>query len=244
MVDRGEWPQYDGDPVLDGPLGYVVVHQDWVMAHGTLDERRWNGEILAFFNDYNTRLCYITTEGDAVLYRAMTHPAGCPPLLPTQTAPGGYTLDLGQPGDEGFVGTGWFWAEPDFPGGSARWAGDYAPAAPKSEPRREALLYASLPPGQSYTVTIRAIAYYTPRTVNVTAANLVDGEVVAESLGSITVQPGDWAEYTLPNPIPAEQLAATGGDLAFSLAADGITPAGDRWLTLAYDWVQFRAVDP
>src|SRR5690606_32105671 len=89
---------------------------------------------LAFMNAHPS-LCFVTVERDAVLYRTTSHPKGCPPRLPPETDPGTYVIDLGAPGDEGFIGHGWY-AHEDIGGVRARWAGD----------RLEALLYAHLPP--------------------------------------------------------------------------------------------------
>jgi hypothetical protein len=209
------------------PIGYVVVHQDWMDTERTQ-------QVLDFFNGQPS-LCYIETERDAVLYRTSSHPKGCPPRTPPQTAPGVYTITFGQPGDEGFIGHGWYGPE-NIGGETARWAGD----------RPEALLYASLPPGPAYTLTVRAVAFAEPRTIKVVAAGNVPGGGEIEKLGTITVSPGDWSEHSLT--IPAELVRSSGGSLVFSLSADGMASAADlglstdpRPLTLAYDWVQFRA---
>jgi len=227
MVEQGIWSR----GVADGRVGYVVVHQDWI------EDQRWQGEILAFLN-LHPSLCYITTERDAVLYRGVWHPTGCPDPTPPQPTPGAYTLDFGLPGDEGAIGPGWFWPEPGFPGGSARWTGAYADAAPL--PNAE--VYTHLPPGRAYTLTLRAVAYQEPRRVQVIAAYEIDGELLQADLGTVTVQPGDWDTYTLPEPVPADMLARTGGSLALALRADGAQPAGERRLTAAYDWLQFQPV--
>jgi hypothetical protein len=142
---------------------------------------------------------------------------------------------LGERGDEGYIGSGWYGSE-NIGGEVARWAGG----------QNEALLYASLPAGSEYAVTFRAVAFEQPRQVTVVVGTVVNGEQVVQRLGYFTAQPGGWSEYTLV--LPAD-LAS--GDLTFSLAADGLVSAADlglsddsRPLTLAYDTVEFRAIAP
>jgi hypothetical protein len=213
--------------VAEWPIGYVVVHQDWMSMDKTL-------EVLAFFNSQPS-LCFVEVERDAVLYRAATHPKGCPPRLPPSTGPGSYLIRLGERGDEGFIGSGWYGSE-NIGGEIARWAGG----------QNEALLYASLPAGSGYAVTFRAVAFEQPRRVKVVVGTVVNGEQVVQRLGYFISQPGEWSEYTLI--LPADLV---GGDLTFSLAADGLVSAADlglsddsRPLTLAYDTVEFRAIAP
>ncbi len=219
----GEWP-----------LGYVVVHLNWL-------EPARAQEALAFFNAQDD-ICPVTVERDAVLYRTVSHPKGCPPRTPPQIAPGEFTLYLGEPTvaalmpDAPFIGHGWYSPE-DIGGTPARWAGDGP----------EALLYASLPPDSAYAVTWRAVAFYEPRTVRVVVGNLVDGELVVARLGTFVVPPGDWTEHTLT--IPAGLVTALGGDLVISLVADGAISAEEaglsadaRPLAVAYDRVRFAAV--
>ncbi len=220
--------------VSEWPLGYVVVHLAWL-------EPARAQEVLAFFNAQDS-LCPVTVERDAVLYRTASHPKGCPPRTPPQTAPGEYTLYLGEPSpaalmpDAPFIGHGWYPPE-DIGGERARWAGD----------GNEALLYASLPADSAYTLTLRAVAFHESRAVKVVVGNLMNGEPVIAQLGTFTVAPDDWLEHTLT--IPADLVAALDGNLVISLAADGMTSAAEvglsadaRPLALAYDWVRFAAV--
>lgn len=207
--------------VRDWPVGYVVVHQDWMGRERTL-------ETLALFNGHPS-LCFIEVEKDAVLYRTTSHPKGCPPRIPPETEPGVYTIDLGLPGDEGYIGHGWYWLE-DVGGVAARWAG----GGP------EALIYVSLPAGQDYTLAVHVTAFAEPRTVTVVAN--------AERLGQFTAMPGGWRDYTVT--VPAALVERSGGNLVFSLSADGLTSAAEqglsddaRPLTLAYDWIEFRQVE-
>ena len=184
--------------VSEWPLGYVVVHLNWL-------EPERAQKVLAFFNAQDS-VCPVTVERDAVLYRTISHPKGCPPRTPPQTAPGEYTLYLGEPApaalmpDAPFIGHGWYPPE-DIGGERARWAGDGS----------EALLYAGLPPGSAYTMTLRVVAFHEPRAVKVVVGNLVKGEPVIAPLGTFTVAPGGWSEHTLT--IPADLVAALGGHL-------------------------------
>jgi hypothetical protein len=211
----GQW----GAGEVTAPIGYVVVHQSWLSPERTQ-------EILALFNAHPS-LCFVEVERDAVFYRTTSHPKGCPPRIPPEIAPGVYRIPLGQPGDEGFIGQGWFWQE-NIGGTPARWAGG----------RPEAVVYASLPSGRGYSLTLRAVAFYAPRTVKVVAN--------AENLGSFVVSPGEWSEHTVR--IPADLVDRADGNLVVSLSADGmLSPAdaglsGDtRLLAVAYNWVEFRA---
>ena len=219
--------------VKNWPVGYVVVHQDWMSPERAL-------EALTLFNAHPA-LCFITVEREVVLYRTTSHPKGCPPRTPPETGPGTYTVDFGLPGDEGFIGHGWFWPE-NVGGIQARWAGNSRRYHdPDETPLTEALLYADLPTGSAYTMTVRAVALAEARTVTVVAGRAP--HVI--TLGTFTAQPGDWREYSLI--ITADLIDQTGGRLVFSLTADGFTSAAEqglsadtRGLTLAYDWVRFQ----
>jgi hypothetical protein len=211
----GQW----GAGEVTAPIGYVVVHQNWLPPDRTQ-------EVLAFFNGH-LALCFVEVEQDAVLYRATSHPKGCPPRTPPEIEPGVYRIPLGRPGDEGFIGQGWFRQE-NIGGTAARWTGG----------RLDTVLYASLPTGRGYTLAVRAVAFDAPRTIQVVANS--------EKLGKFEVNPGDWSEYTLA--IPADLVDGEGGNLVISLSADGMVSASDlglsadtRPLAVAYDWVEFRA---
>ena len=223
--------------VDDWPIGYVVVHLNWLTPQRAQ-------EALAFFNAQDT-LCYVTAERDAVLYRTVSHPKGCPPRLWAEEGAGQYTLAFGAPNaktvleDAGFVGSGWY-APESIGGETGRWACNGS---------AEALLYVGLPPTPAdYTLTLRAVAFAEPRTVRVTAGALVEGELHSVYLGEFTAHAGGWDTYTLPTPIPADFVALTGGQFALSLAADGCRSAAElglsqdaRPLSLAYDWARLQA---
>jgi hypothetical protein len=204
--------------VDEWPVGYVVVHLNWLAP----DRAQ---ETLAFMNGHPS-LCFVTVEDDVVLYRTTSHPKGCVPRMPPESASGDYTLDLGVTGDEGFIGHGWY-AHEDVGGVSARWAGG----------EQEALLYAHLPvDGSDYTLTMRVTAFDSARTVKVVANGT--------RLGDFTAASGGWSEQSVT--IPADVIASVNGDLILSLSADGMVSASDlglstdtRPLTLAYDWARF-----
>ncbi len=210
----GQW----GMGEVTAPIGYIVVHQDWLLPEKAQ-------EILAFFNAQPS-LCFIEVERDAVLYRTTSHPKGCPPRTPPEMEPGVYRISLGQSGDEGFLGQGWYRKE-NVGGTPARWTGSST----------ETLLYADLPPASTYALTVRAVAFNVPRTVRVTMNSAVLGELV--------ITPGDWRDYTLL--IPAN---LAGGKMEFRLTADGTLSAAEaglsadtRPLSAAYTSVEFRAVE-
>jgi hypothetical protein len=214
-VVAGQW----GAGEVTAPVGYVVVHQNWLSPEKTQ-------EVLAFFNGHPS-VCFVEVERDAVLYRTISHPKGCPPRTPPEIEPGVYRIPLGQAGDEGFIGQGWFWQE-NVGGTPARWAGG----------RPDAVLYASLPPGGDYAFTLRGVAFHAPRTVTVT--------VNATALGPFVVNPGEWSEHTLL--IPANLVDDVAGSLVVSLSVDSLDSPADlglssdpRPLAVAYDWVEFRA---
>ena len=218
------------------PIGYIVVHLDWL-------EPARAQEVLAFFNAQES-VCPVTVERDAVLYRTVSHPKGCPPRTPPATAPGQHTIYLGEPTpdalmpDAPFVGYNWYPPE-NIGGEDARWTSG-----------AEVLIYADLPPGNAYRITLRAVAFDQPRTVRVVVGNVAeDGQLYSERLGSLTIGPGDWREYSVT--VSAELVNALSGRLTLSLAADGAISAAQvglsddtRPLAVAYDWVRFEAVSP
>lgn len=221
------------------PIGYVVVHMNW-MEPDRLQEA------LVFFNSQES-LCAVTIEADAVLYRTTSHPKGCTPyVLPqtaAQTGADAYMLQLGEPGegtdlqDATALGFGWYLPE-DIGGEIARWAGDGV----------EARLQITLPPDAAdYALTLRTTAFAEARTVSVVVGRVVDGELVSESLGTFTAEPGGWGEHTLT--VPAAFIGAVEGQFTLSLTADGALSAAEtglsedaRPLSLAYDWIRFERV--
>ena len=222
-MTQGEW----GEGEVTAPLGYVVVHQDWL-------ETGQAEEIFALFNAH-AAFCYLGTERAAALYRAATHPKGCTPTLAPEAGPGVYRVDVGAPDDAGAIGHGWYWRE-DFGGVTSRWAGG----------QTETLIYANVPPGAGYELAIRAMPFHEARTVRVTVGDVVDGTPTGTRLDTFDAQPGDWGVYSVT--IPADLVERVGGRLVIALSADEMRSAAEvglsadeRPLTLAYDWFEFRA---
>lgn len=205
------------------PVGYFVVHQSRLETGRLL-------ETLALFNAHPA-LCYVEQDGDALLYRTTSHPKGCPPLTPPRTEAGAYRIPLGDVPDAAFIGHGWYWPE-SLGGATARWAGG----------THDALVYADLPPGSAYELSVRAVAFHAPRTVTVTVEDVIDGQRGGTRIGAFTVQPGDWQTYAVT--IPADLVARVDGHLVIALSADALLSAADvglsadtRLLSAAYDWL-------
>ncbi|MFN8452595.1 MAG: hypothetical protein U0521_29310, partial [Anaerolineae bacterium] len=205
--------------IYDWRIGYIVIHRDLIGRDSPTVQ-----EILGYFNSLDDLLCPFTTEGDAVVYRTHWHPDGCPLRTPPETSPGAYTIDIGSPGDEGFIGWGWHYAEP-VGGLTLRWSGAYP----------QTLIYVDLPPG-AYTVELAAQAYWEPRQLRL--------EVNGTPLGDrVTVTDDGLHEYRFD--IPADVI---GGGKGVTLALDydavvvpaEVTQSEDtRKLAVAVDWIRF-----
>ncbi len=132
--------------IFSWPIGYIVVHQDWIGRDSPTDQ-----EVLGYLNSLRDLLCPVAIEKDAVFYRTVWHPDGCPPRTPPQTSLGTYTIDIGSPDDVAYIGWGWHYAE-SVAGLTLRWTGEY----PQTQ------TYLDLPPGD-YKVTLSAQAFYESR---------------------------------------------------------------------------------
>lgn len=203
----------------DWRIGYIVVHRDLIGRDSTTTQ-----EILGFFNAQRDLLCPYTVEGDAVVYRTRWHPDGCAPRTPTETEPGTFTLDVGSPGDEGFLSESWYYPEDIF-GVTLRWMG----ASTRNN------VYVDLPPG-AYNLTFTAQAYQQPRTLRV----LVNDVALSDT---ITISENALSEYSVA--IPAEMLG-DGKNVTLTLEYDSWAvpaEAGEgsdtRRLALAVDWLRF-----
>jgi hypothetical protein len=111
--------------------------------------------IIGYFNSLDDLLCPFTVEDHVMVYRTAWHPDGCPPRTPPadQDGEGGYLIDIGAPGDELFLGRGWYW--PEFPPGVTwRWTGTY----------KQAELYVDLQP-DDYTLSFAAQSFWRARAV-------------------------------------------------------------------------------
>jgi hypothetical protein len=191
--------------IAEWPIGYVVLHQRYTPA-----ELPTNIEWIGAFNRWADLLCVQWTERDAVVWRTSAHPdfAACPPRTPPPSA-AGYTIDLGSPGDERFLGWGWYYAE-EVAGITARWLGAPHPAAdPPTDAPPTGWLYVDLPAG-AYRLTVTAQAYAEDRRLQIA----IDGAPVGPTF---TVSPAALADYAVD--IPADAIG-TGRHIAIALAVD------------------------
>ncbi len=207
------------DHIFNWPIGYIVIHRDLIG-----DTSPTVTEILGYFNSLDDLLCPYTVEGEAVVYRTRWHPDGCAPRTPPQTANGVYTLDIGSPGDEGFIGWGWHYPE-TVSGLTLRWTGNY----PQTQ------LYVDLPPS-AYTITLSAQAFHDPRQLKL----LVNGTTLGNAQ-TVTVDALHDYVYTLP-----ATLVGAGKHLTITLDYDATEVPADlglggdqRKLAVAVDWIKF-----
>jgi hypothetical protein len=204
--------------IFEYPIGYIVIHRDLIGLESATVQ-----EILAYFNSLDDLLCPPTVEGAAVVYRTRWHPDGCAVRTPAPDA-ATYAIDIGSPGDEAHVGTGWHYQE-QVGGLSLRWAGD----------QPQTLLYVDLPPA-SYTVTVSAQAYHEPRALRL----LVNGTPLGEPQ---TVAVDALRDYTFS--LPADVLGSAKHatltlDYDSSLVPAEIGQGADtRRLALAVDTIRF-----
>lgn len=206
--------------IFNWPIGYIVIHQDLVGKIGPT-----NQEIIGYFNSLPDLLCPVYVEGDAVAFRTAWHPDGCPPRTPPEMTSGVYRIDLGDSGDERFIGWGWYWQE-DVPGLRVRWAGAYP----------QALIYVDLTP-DSYTLSLSTQAFNRDRELEILVNDV--------SIGTQTVRVSELT--TLEYDIPAEVIGG-GQHVTVTLdykSADAPADVGiggdTRKLAIMVDWIQFAA---
>ncbi len=209
--------------IFGWPLGYFIVHKDYVIANGGKPE-----EILGYFNSLHDLLCVWQIEGNAVAYRTAWHPAGCPSQTPHEIEPNIFQIDIGSLDDQRFIGWGWHYAE-HVGGVTLRWAGD----TPQTS------LHIDLPAG-TYQVTLSAQAFHESRELGLA----VNGIILAE-----TAQVGTDSLQTYTFTLPAE-IVAEGENLDVMLQYDDwVVPSevmggGDvRKLAVAVDWIRFERID-
>jgi hypothetical protein len=216
--------------VHDWPIGYIVVHQDLIGRESTTIV-----EIVGFFNRLADLLCPVFIEGDAIAYRSVSHPDGCPPRTPPEIEPGVYVIDLGAPDDVRFIGWGWHWPE-EVAGLRARWTGDQVELVAgqtwdhESVPRAE--VYVDLPPGD-YQLRLNAQSFAAARALTV--------RVNGETVGVETIPAGDLVEaaFTLP-----AVLIGTGEHIEIALEYDPPGQADQRSLALMIERIEFRRAGP
>jgi hypothetical protein len=200
--------------IFSWPISYIVVHQDLIGKMGPTPQ-----EILGFLNAQPDLVCPVWVEGDAVVYRTAWHPAGCPARMPPEREADVYQIDLGESGDEKYIGAGWHWQE-SVPGTMVRWAMD------------QAIIYVDLPAGV-YRLTVSTQAFQQARELTV----LVNGQMV----GMVEV-PADGLqplEFTIPS-----EAIGDGRHITITLAAQSGRSADDRPLSVMVDWLRFTVVDP
>jgi hypothetical protein len=202
--------------IAQWPISYVVVHQDIIGRNSATVP-----EILGFLNAHPDLVCPMWVENDAVVYRTVWHPAGCPPRSPREVASATYQLDLGESGDEKFIGAGWHWQE-SVPGTLVRWA------------TQQATLYVDLPANR-YTLTMNIQAFRKARQITVSIND--------KPIGNVSI-PADNL-HTFDFNIPAE-FVGSGKHVMITISAESAdSPAnlglGDdpRKLSVMIDWLRF-----
>ena len=205
--------------IFDWPIGYVVVHQDWIGRTSST-----NQEVIGYLNSLADLLCPVAIQQDAVFYRTAWHPDGCPPRTPPETSPDIYTIDIGAPGDEAYIGWGWHYQE-QVSGLTLRWTGEY----PQTQ------VYVDLPP-DAYTITVSAQAFYEPRQLRLLVNDVPLGDPVGVSVDALH-------EYEFT--IPADVLG-NGKHVKLTLDYDAVIAPVDigqgadtRKLAIAVDWIRF-----
>jgi hypothetical protein len=200
--------------IFSWPISYIVVHQELIGKIGPTPQ-----EILGFLNAQTELVCPVWVEGDAVVYRTAWHPAGCPARTPPERETGVYQIDLGESGDEKFIGQGWHWQE-SVPGTMVRWMTD------------QALIYVDLPAG-AYRLTVSAQAFQQTRELTV---RVNDQEVGIANVPANSLHP---LEFEIPRDVIGD-----GRHVTITLAAQSERSADDRPLSVMVDWIRFTAVDP
>jgi hypothetical protein len=197
-------------------MRYVLVHRD------RLEKERAPG-IIAFLN-VQPELCLVDAEGDLLAYRRINTWADCPHPEMSALPSGTTRLMLGQPGDERYVGPGWYDVE-NIGGPQGRWAGGVLTSS-----LRILLLR------QDLRVSFNAFAYPERQVVAVR----VNGQPIARfELGDA------WQTYSFD--LPASVLPTSGPTL-IELEHAKLQSASDRTngqspdqrpLAAAYSWFEF-----
>jgi hypothetical protein len=199
-------------------IRYIVVHKDLLKPEGARP-------FIEFFNE-QPELCVFDDALDTIAYRSISSWAECPRPDLIAVSSGG-KLNLGDPGDNRFIGLGWYDAE-NVGGPQARWAGEIVTST----------LHLVLP-SQSVRVHFRAAAYPIHQTVTI----LVNGTAVTiVNLGD------DWAEYdfTLPADNARDQrrsvITLIHAHLESPFERTGDATLDHRPLAAAYDYFTFEPV--
>jgi hypothetical protein len=210
------------------PIGYIVLHTDLIGQNTNTVQ-----EIVGYFNQLNSLMCFYTVEADAIVYRTRWHPDGCDNRIPPELEPGVYQIDIGTPGDERYLGWGYHWPE-DVAGVTLRWTGA-AVAADPPEARLTTDTFIDLPPGE-YDLTVSMQAFWEARQISLEVNGLPVGETVQVGTGGL-------GEYTWR--IPADAIGS-GSHVRVTLRYDAVTvpvevgqSADQRRLAVAVDWLRF-----
>ncbi len=197
-------------------MRYVLVHRDLMEA----EQARG---VIEFFN-IQPELCLVDQQDALSAYRRIHSWSDCPrPELSAVSAKG--MLNLGEAGDEPFIGPGWYDAE-NVGGPQARWAGEIATSTLRL-----------VLPAQDLRVRFKAAAYPADQVVSVAINN---HPLVSIKLGN------DWAEYEFV--VPGDVLPASGPSL-ITLTHARLESAFDRTggsvldrrpLAAAYDYFVFE----
>jgi hypothetical protein len=162
---------------------YVLLHRDMLSP----DTATWAA---GFFNTQDG-WCLVDEEGPLLAYRRASNEL-CP--IASRPLPPDGTLNLGDGGDERYLGPGWYYAE-NIGGPQARWTG------------REPMATLRLTLAQrDYHVTLRVASYAPNQTVTVSAND--------RRIAEVSISEG-WGEYTFDLP---EAMIAPDGTLVLTFA--------------------------
>ncbi len=197
-------------------MRYVLVHRDRL-------EKARAPAIIAFLN-VQPVLCLVDAEGDLLAYRRINTWADCPRPEMSALPSGASRLTLGQPGDERYVGPGWYDVE-NIGGPQGRWAGGMLTSTVRL-----------LLPKQNLRVSFDALAYPPSQSVTVR----VNGQPVAhfDLTEAWQVYPFDLPAGALPDAGPTLIELVHARLLSASERTNGQSP-DQRPLAAAYSWFEF-----
>lgn len=200
--------------IPEWPVGYIIVHKDIIGIESPAVR-----DVIGYLNSLPDLLCPAFIEGEAVVFRTSWHPAGCPPRTPSQTEEGTYSIDIGAPDDERFLGWGWYWPE-NVAGLPMRWIGI----------EEQAILYVDLPP-DNYTVIITTQSFNRPRdlTLSINGVIMDTVEIMPDGLQDVTFivnrsQIGDGKHVTFTLEYTAAEDAPGGRQLALLIDTIAFAP--------------------
>jgi hypothetical protein len=205
------------------PIGYIVIHTALIGQNTATVQ-----EIVGYFNQLDDLLCHHVTEGDAIVFRTRWHPDGCPSRTPPEGETGAFTIDVGSPGDERYIGWGYHWSE-TVSGVTLRWTGEF----PYTD------TFIDLPPSD-YDLTVTMQAFWEARRIALEVNGAPAGDPVEVGTGSL-------ADYTWR--IPAA-LLGDGTHVQIRLIPDAVIvpsevgqSADPRRLAVAIDQMRFERVE-